>query len=287
MTNENLTPQKAANRISLILKAINDSSNISRFPVNVKEIALEAAKIFHWDDPIATVQAADIKKFEGALHPNEKRTEWLLLYNSSLKSQGRILFSQAHELGHYILHRQQQEFFNCSPKDMLWSSDEINIEYQADIFSSYLLMPLDDFRAQLPEGEINLDLLSICAKRYGVSLIAAILKWLEYTTEKAVLIIAKDGFIDWAKSSESALKAGAFFKTKNNIIPLPEQSLANNPNIAFDRTGTNIPANIWFEHANRETHVREMKIQSEQYNFTISLLLLPHYESVWPPWVSK
>ena len=72
----------------------------------------------------------------------------MLLFNSPMASPGRIRFTQAHELGHYILHRQMREAFQCSSDDMLdW--EEKTIEAQADLFSSYLLMPLDDFRAQV------------------------------------------------------------------------------------------------------------------------------------------
>lgn len=63
-----------------------------------------------------------------------------------------------------------------------WSKDDKDIEGQADLFASYLLMPLDDYRKQVT-GTVDLDLLGHCADRYGVSLTAAILKWLQYTEE--------------------------------------------------------------------------------------------------------
>ena len=50
------------------------------------------------------VEAVDIKNFDGALFANEAKDRWMLLYNNGLKSPGRIRFTQAHELGHYILH---------------------------------------------------------------------------------------------------------------------------------------------------------------------------------------
>jgi hypothetical protein len=48
-------------------------------------------------------------------------------------------------------------------------------------------MPIDDFRRQLAGQNIAIDI-------YDVSLTAAILKWLEFTGERAVLVIARDGF---------------------------------------------------------------------------------------------
>ena len=164
-----------------------------------------------------------------------------------------------------------------------WSKDDKDIEGQADLFASYLLMPLDDYRRQVTTT-VDLDLLGHCADRYGVSLTAAILKWLQHTEEKAVLVMSSDGFINWAWSSEPAAKAGAFFKTRNNVIPVPDKALASDPNIKSDRKGTQISASIWFTHANADTLLREMKIHAEQYGVMLSLLYLPRSADVWPPW---
>jgi hypothetical protein len=284
MKTEVWTPQRAANRLAKLTELVSLAHGVDRFPVDVPSLAMETAHIFGWTDPITQVQAANIKGFEGALFPSDSRKDWLLLYNEAVSSPGRVRFTQAHELGHYILHRRLRESFQCSDADMLnWSKDDMDIEGQADLFASYLLMPLDDYRKQVT-SEIDLDLLGHCSNRYGVSLTAAILKWLQYTDEKAVLVMSNDGFIKWSWSSEPAGKAGAFFRTQKSVIPVPDNSLAANANITHDRAGTQIPASVWFPHASADTPLREMKIYSEQYDVVMSLLHLPRSAVVWPPW---
>lgn len=281
---ESWTPQRAANRLAKLAEVFSAAHGVDRFPVDVPPLALETARIFGWSDPITQVQAANIKGFDGALFPGDGREEWLLLYNETVSSPGRVRFTQAHELGHYILHRHARDSFQCNDADMLnWSRDDKDIEGQADLFASYLLMPLDDYRKQVT-NVVDLDLLGHCADRYGVSLTAAILKWLQYTDEKAVLVMSNDGFINWAWSSEPAAKAGAFFRTRNSVIPVPDSSLAAKSEIPHDRTGTLIPASVWFPHARADTPLREMKISAEQYGVVLSLLHLPHSAEVWPPW---
>ncbi|MCP5431627.1 MAG: ImmA/IrrE family metallo-endopeptidase [Chromatiaceae bacterium] len=278
------TPQRAANRLVKLAEVFSAAHGVDRFPVEVPPLALEAARIFGWDDPITEVQAANIKGFDGALFPGDGRKEWLMLYNEAVSSPGRVRFTQAHELGHYILHRHLRESFQCSDADMLnWSEDDKNIEGQADLFASYLLMPLDDYRRQVTTT-VDLDLLGHCADRYGVSLTAATLKWLQYTDEKAVLVMSNDGFINWAWSSKPAAKVGAFFRTRNNVIPVPDGALASDPEVRNDRKGTQIPASVWFAHAEADMPLREMKIHAEQYDAVLSLLLLPRSANVWPPW---
>jgi hypothetical protein len=41
--------------------------------------------------------------------------------------------------------------------------------------------------------KVDLDMISHCADRYRVSLIAAVLRWLQYTARRAVLVISRDG----------------------------------------------------------------------------------------------
>jgi hypothetical protein len=278
------TPQRAANRLVKLGEMFSAAHGVNRFPVEVPPLALEAARIFGWSDPITQIQAANIKGFDGALFPGDDRKEWLLLYNEDVSSPGRVRFTQAHELGHYILHRQIRDSFQCSDADMLnWTQDDKDIEGQADLFASYLLMPLDDYRRQV-NATVDLELLGHCADRYGVSLTAAILKWLQYTDEKAVLVMSNDGFINWAWSSEPAAKAGAFFRTRNNVIPVPDKAVASNASIRIERKGVQIPASVWFAHASIDTPLREMKIHAEQYGIVLSLLLLPRSADVRPPW---
>lgn len=280
MTGQSLTPTKAANRLTRILENFNSAHHFDRFPINVKELALECGNLFGLDSHITEIKTADIKGFEGCLFSNENKQQWQLLYNHTL-SAGRIRFTLAHELGHFLLHRDKKDSFQCSEMDMLnWSDEEKNIESQADLFASYLLMPLDDYREQVTTT-IDLDLFSHCADRYGVSLTAAILKWLDHTDQKAVLVMSNDGFMKWAWSSKSAFKAGAYFRTRNNVIPIPDNSLAANSVIKTDRKGIAVRANIWFKNAEPIADIKEMKIYSKQYDMVLTLLILPNIADVW------
>ncbi|WP_061538538.1 ImmA/IrrE family metallo-endopeptidase [Collimonas fungivorans] len=282
MSSINLTGPKAANQINKLLMAFTEAHHTSRFPVDVAQLAVDCHEIFGWKDPIAEVRSANIPGFEGCLFPNDEKSKWLLLFNEQLGALGRVRFTQAHELGHYVLHRKTQDLFQCaSAADMRnLSKDVQNIEHQADEFASFLLMPLDDFRKQLT-SDINLDLIAHCANRYGVSLTAAALKWLSQTTQKAVLIVSSDGFINWSWSSDTATKAGAFFKTRSATIEVPSGSLAADVSVQHERSGKNVRMSVWFPHADPGLSLTEMKISSERYG-VFTLLLLPSIANVWP-----
>lgn len=275
-----LAPPKAANILHNASQLFHQIHGGDRFPVNIDQLAKGAAELLNWQDPITDITPINLANFDGMLATNDKKSKWMIGYNDSLTSQGRIRFTKAHELGHYMLHRDQQSEFMCSKEDMLkWDSGK-NIEIEADKFASHLLMPLDDFRKQM-NGDISFDSLGHCADRYGVSMTATILKWLSYTEEKAVLVVSKDGYMDWASSSKAAKNAGAYFKTKNNVLEVPPQALASQDNITEERLGVKTATKIWFPHADSDAALNELKISSEQYDCTLSLLILPKHIDCW------
>lgn len=155
---------------------------------------------------------------------------------------------------------------------MRWDSEYRQIEAQANDFAASLLMPLDDFRRQIDgRAKPTLDDIGGCAERCGVSLVAASLRWLQYTERRSVLVVSRDGFILWARSSPAALRTGAYFKTVGRSpIPLPATSLAAQPDL-LERSRGQVAhdGDVWFAEP-----CEEIALASDQYDFTISLLHL-------------
>ena len=265
-----LSPQRWANDISVIVRT---ALGADRFPIDVREVAREVSKHKFPDDPITMIRGDTLPGFEGALVPAPPgKREWGIIYNSAISSTGRINFTLGHEFGHYLLHRfTYPRGFQCSSEDMAsWDSVYGQLEHQANAFAATLLMPLDDFREQLDvRRRPSLDDLGGCADRYEVSLIAAILRWLQYTSRRAVLVISKDGFILWARSSEPALKSNLYYRTHNMPpVEIPPTSLAAQRSLLEGHAGeADHNSDVWLKEPCKE-HV----LFSEKYDFTISLL---------------
>ena len=207
--------------------------------------------------------------------------EWGIIYNETIRSPGRSNFTLAHELGHYLLHRHAHPGgIKCTNRNMAdWDESVTKIEGEANTFASYLLMPLDDFRAQIKGRSIDIDVMTALADRYAVSLTAAILKWMTITDKRAMIVVGKEGFIDWAWSSEPLLKSGVFYRARQVVTELPPASLAAQE-VDWDtgRHGHHHPAGVW---AGSEP-VREMTVFSPGNEMSISLLLYPdHAPSRW------
>ncbi|MDK3075496.1 ImmA/IrrE family metallo-endopeptidase [Sedimentitalea sp. JM2-8] len=265
------SPQRWANDLTIILNARGGDD---RFPVNVEQLAYDYSRQRFPDDPVSLVKGASLKGFEGALMkapPGEKG--WGIFYNSDTASAGRINFTLAHEFGHYLLHRQEHpDGIQCSTDDMeRWDSEYRKIEKEANEFAANLLMPLDDFRRQIdPRRKPDLEALGECADRYGVSLIAAILRWLQYTGRRAVLVKSIDGFIHWAWSSDSAWRSGLYFKTSGRPpLEIPSSSVpATGEGLVRQKATVEHDARVWF----KEPCI-EHALVSEVHDFALSLLL--------------
>ena len=266
------SPKRWANDLTTILNTVYQAD---RFPVDVKQLATDYSHHRFPDDPVTLIKGDSLPGFDGALvqAPTGKKG-WGIIYNNVIQSVGRINFTLAHEFGHYLMHREKYpNGIQCSTQDLVsWESEYGQIEYQANVFSAYLLMPFDDFRKQIdPKNKPMLDDLGGCADRYRVSLVASILRWLEFTERRSVLVMSREGFILWARSSASALKTGAFFRTaKRPPIPVPDSSLAAQLSSLGSVTGNaNHDQGIWFSEP-----CEELSLISDQYDFTISLLHL-------------
>lgn len=271
------TPEGWAIHLSKLVTLFHTAHGLDQFPIKVAPLATEFSRQVFPDAPITMVEGRDMSShFEGMLMPHPAGNgEWGIIYNSAITSKGRINFTLAHELGHYLLHRQLSPTgLQCSNRSMLdWRSAHGQIEAQANTFASFLLMPLDDFRAQIRSQDITMDLMRHLSDRYEVSITAAILKWLGITDKRAMIVIGKDGFIDWARSSDPLFKSGVFYRARQEVVPLPEQSLAAHSEVLADGVGDTVhPPGVW----PGDEGVQEMTIFAHRNEMTISLLLYPN-----------
>jgi hypothetical protein len=106
---------------------------------------------------------------------------------------------------------------------------------------------------------------------YGVSLLAATLRWIACTERRAVLVVSREGFMLWSRSSDAALRTGGYFRTANRPpIEVPPESLVlADVSYAERRAGLMHDSGVWLGEP-----CTELAIASERYDFGLSLLLL-------------
>jgi Zn-dependent peptidase ImmA (M78 family) len=242
------------------------------FPVNVKEIALEITKQRFPDDPVGCIVSHGVDGIDGMLSKRKKHKDWCISYDETVTVPGRINFTIAHELGHYLLHRKLRETFQCGQTEMMDydSVESKRLEAQANTFASYLLMPRNDFDSQIKGHEISFELLGHCAERYQTSFTATLLKWLEFPEEAAMLVVADhDEFICWSFCSQSAKRLGAYKSPGEMVLSSALDYLR--ANTSGVRAPRRVEPGVW--------HVAEEAIESaivsDQFEQLIFLIRFP------------
>lgn len=274
------SPQRAANDLTVLLRTVLGED---RFPVDVAALAREVSR--NHEDPITTIRGVDIPGFEGMLRARRRKPGWHILYSNQPRYRGRERFTLAHEFGHYILHRRRLSAddyrngklaedldFECLPLQAdRWKASEKQQEEEADTFASYLLMPIDDYRNQVDGHDMSRDLLSHITDRYGVSLLAAVRKWIEFTNSRVAMVVARDGFALWGRASASAYRSGIFIPSG---MPIPDGSVAAAPPAARSAESGQpvaLPAGIWtFSRGSEPT--RELTVFSARLGISVSIL---------------
>jgi hypothetical protein len=275
-------PLKEAARLTQMLDLVLGKDRFDRGPVDVETLALEYSAQIAPQGRIHQVVEQDMPGCVGALVCSETLPrQWAIMYHLG-QSPGRRAFTIGHELGHFLLHRQMIETDDkfgfgiyCDETSVVRRAG-VGLEEEADGFAAALLMPLHDFRLQLSaKTRPDFEVLSRLAQRYGVSLTAAVLRWLEYTETRAMVVVSNEGFAHWAKSSDAAFKSGRFLRTKNTVFELPAQASAARRDYTEEaKAGISQAAGVWFPES-----LVEMCIRSDRYDQELTLL---HFEDAGP-----
>ncbi|BCH21634.1 hypothetical protein MesoLjLb_14190 [Mesorhizobium sp. L-8-3] len=120
--------------------------------------------------------------------------------------------------------------------------------------------------------EITRSLLNHVTNRYGVSLLAAVRKWIDFTDQRAAMVVARDGFALWGRASERALRSGIFITSGMEIPTLSIAARGPDAQRGNAETPISLEANIWGFQRSSEP-VRELTIFSQRLGLSISLLL--------------
>ena len=217
--------------------------------------------------------------FEGMLARDpDDHAVWGIAYNGKARGE-RQRFTIAHELGHFILHRSQKQSFNCDSQSVHTGIDGLRqIEREADEFASNLLMPGDLLREWISNQRIDLHVLSAIAKRFQVSFEALCIRFIKFTTQRAILVSWDNGFVKYEWRSSSAVRTRARIRRNGDPQePLPG-TLAADTSVEQEWDGTEMSAAIWCPEEAAHMKLWEFKHSYGARDRILTLLLLESAE---------
>lgn len=144
-----------------------------------------------------SAKQVDAQGFEGALIRSAYEMKGRILIKRSIREETRKRFTIAHEIGHYILHQDQQKL-SCGAADIeQWQDGEQNPEREADEFASELLIPSDELQVLVGKRWPSLDLIKECADVFAVSLMAMARKYCQIVEQSCAIVWVQRGTIRW------------------------------------------------------------------------------------------
>jgi hypothetical protein len=205
----------------------------------------------------------DLKSFDGALLRSRTGVSGRILVRSGIREVSRKRFTIAHEIGHYILHGDQQN--SCSPRVIEgWKEGQPLPEREADTFASELLLPTADVTQHVNRRWPAMQVVSDIADHYGASMMAAGRKFCDVASQPCALVWSSQRVIRWFHPSPSFV---------NYIEPGASLGFDSLALAAYEgRTLTDqmeeVPAEAWI----KSSWLKEGAVVSEQSIF------MPSYE---------
>jgi len=173
------------------------------------------------------------------------------------RTEGRVRFSIAHELGHFYLPEHRAYLlsgqFHNSQSDFVSSK---TWEREADKFAAELLMPTELFRDEVRarDGFLTLpDLRKLAGEVFHTSLTSTMLRYVNMNFEPCCMMMAEKGNILWSSTSEDMRRQSLGWFDRGGKVPsssiTAKASISEVSGTQITSEGT-VDSSVWFSRKN-------------------------------------
>ncbi|MEP1939481.1 MAG: ImmA/IrrE family metallo-endopeptidase [Balneola sp.] len=210
----------------------------------------------------------EMSSSEGRLLINNNKA--IISVNAGIEENGKKRFIQAHELGHFLLHKNKRNYFLCTSKDFNDWFTRSNIEAQANQFAANLLMPEQPFKEAFKDA-FNLNEVLKVKDKFDTTFTSTIRRYIDVGSKPiGMFLFKKEGKRNpWYYCSDNFPYKCYDFNTppKNS---LSEKALRFNNDISLD-TIVEQSAKNWFPY-NLEGYPKKLIFEQ--------CLQMPKYDTV-------
>ena len=166
-------------------------------------------------------------------------SEGVIRLKRDIAERGRRRFTIAHELGHFELHDETDQLEFCADSE-IGEYHSRREEREASIFAAELLLPELLVRKACRNLNPGFSDVGKLAESFQTTLIAAAMRYVEFTAGRVALIACREGRVQWYKASadfgyrfdpgsrlDSGTCAHDFFSEGENLVdPVPVMASA-------------------------------------------------------------
>jgi hypothetical protein len=148
------------------------------------------------------VKEEGLEGCDGVLIRPKGVSRGIIAVRQDIRSTGRKRFTVAHEIGHFVLPRHDEDAAICKSKDIeSWDKSANERERQADDFAAEFLIPATVVAARLFTTVPSLKVIESIADDCGASLAASAWRYCDLTTEPCAVVWSENGQVSWSKPS--------------------------------------------------------------------------------------
>jgi hypothetical protein len=201
------------------------------------------------------------KDFDGRIEYYRDLDQFCIFHElpGGLRTEGRVKFTIAHELGHFYLpdhrdrlrrgewHNSESDFASRDPR-----------EAEADEFAADLIMPMELFRKELDrfrQGWCDLDDLFTLANRLGTSITSTARRYCDSDREPCTVFFSRNGLIWWNRSSEDMRRLGLYFYPFDSATCLSKTAdywATVQAGAVPEKLSGRVPSEVWFKWPKRD-----------------------------------
>jgi hypothetical protein len=216
-----------------------------------------------------TIVEVESKSFEGALLRSSRTVSGRILVRKGIRELGRRRFTIAHEIGHYMLHRNQQT--PCSPRLIEnWKEGQPIPEREADTFGSELLLPTNEVTQCVNKRWPSMEVVATVADHFGSSLMAAGRKFCDVASQACAIVWSSQRQIRWFHGSPTF----AHFIEVGKEIDFDSVAYRAYEGKPLPGEMEEVPAEAWIKSSwlKEDAVVSEQTVQMPSYNGCLSLI---------------
>ncbi len=241
---------------------------------NPKSEAIELRKSIGWISPsdftlkeVAACLGISIKEVK--MNGSEGRISrigenGIISINSNIEYQPSKNFIIAHEIGHFLLHKDLMICSDTSKTLSDWHKKGPQ-EEEANSFAAELLMPSDQFLEKVKGKKMSFELINDVSHYFNVSKLSAFIKYVSHGDYPVMVIYMEDGFIKWKDHSSDF--PFQFLVHNSKIPPLTVAGDYFYHN-TFESEPEKIDAIEWFPEDYKIKYQRDFQLWEQCYNIS-------------------
>lgn len=126
----------------------------------------------------------------------------IITIDSSISSEGKRNFILAHEIGHFLMHKDNVSLFSDSEMTLSEWYKKGSQENEANCFATEFLMPQRLFVPKVENKRLSLSLIEELSSYFHTSVLATFLRYVDHGKFPLMVVFIENGVVKWKKESD-------------------------------------------------------------------------------------